>query len=248
MKRSALPLVGCAGWSIPSATAAAFGAGESALHRYATRFSVVEINSSFYRPHRPETYARWASSVPPSFRFSVKVPRSISHDAGLRATGRLLDEFLDAAGCLGNRLGVLLLQLPPALVYDGRRAAAFFKALRRRTAVDVACEPRHPSWFMCRADALLRRHGIARVAADPPRIPQAAHPGGDTRWSYWRWHGRPRMYYSAYGDPDLAALAASTQEVERPEASWIILDNTAHGFAVPNALRLQTLLKETKHA
>ncbi|WP_155518861.1 DUF72 domain-containing protein, partial [Xanthomonas euvesicatoria] len=68
---------GCAGWSIPAADRAQFGEGASVLQRYATRFDAVEINSSFYRPHRASTYARWADSVPEDFRFSVKLPRSI---------------------------------------------------------------------------------------------------------------------------------------------------------------------------
>jgi uncharacterized protein YecE (DUF72 family) len=80
---------GCAGWSLPSAYAGDFGEGQSALQRYATRFSRVEINSSFYRPHKPETYARWAQAVPAHFRFSVKMPQAISHEAGLRGGGAL---------------------------------------------------------------------------------------------------------------------------------------------------------------
>lgn len=234
-------LVGCAGWSLPSVQAAAFGEGDSALQRYATRFPVVEINSSFYRPHKPETYARWARSVPESFRFAVKMPQAISHVHGLRGAASLLDPFLQGVEQLGNRLGVLLLQLPPGLAYEGRMASAFFRALRRRTAVAVACEPRHPSWFTNGADALLAQHGIARVAADPARIPAAATPGGARHWSYWRWHGHPRIYYSSYDEDDLLSLASNAVQAAQEGPSWIILDNTAHGHAVPNALRLQAL-------
>jgi hypothetical protein len=62
-------LVGTAGWSLPSRHAADFPTTGSHLERYATRFDVVEINSSFYRPHRLVTYDRWAASVPDDFRF-----------------------------------------------------------------------------------------------------------------------------------------------------------------------------------
>jgi hypothetical protein len=68
--------VGCAGWSILSRHGGHFDAGASHLARYATRFDVVEINSSFYRPHAVETYARWAAAVPARFRFSVKMPNA----------------------------------------------------------------------------------------------------------------------------------------------------------------------------
>ena len=70
--------VGCAGWSVASGRTE-FGAGESVLERYATRFDTVEINSSFYRPHRRSTYQKWASLTPDGFRFSVKVPKAITH-------------------------------------------------------------------------------------------------------------------------------------------------------------------------
>lgn len=240
--------VGCAGWSLPSAHAGHFGEGQSTLQRYATRFARVEINSSFYRPHKPQTYGRWALAVPAHFRFSVKMPQTISHEAGLRGAAPLLDPFLHAVNHLGDRLGALLLQLPPRLDFDARVASAFFRAVRCRTNCAVACEPRHVSWFSAAADELLARHGIVRVAADPARIAQAAQPGGARHWSYWRWHGRPRTYYSSYEDSDLRALALAAAAAAGPGPVWIILDNTAQGHAIPNALRLQKLLKEERDA
>ncbi len=242
MAASRMPKIGCAGWSIPSRYAAHFGPGDSALARYATRFEVAEINSSFYRPHQRTTYARWAATVPSGFRFSVKLPRTISHDSGLVGVGPLLDRFLDEVGGLGPTLGALLLQLPPSLALDTRRAGSFFRALRRRTPVPVVCEPRHASWFSAQAEALLQRHAISRAAVDPARVAAAALPGGAQCWHYWRWHGSPRMYYSDYPDVALADLAA--QAMHQPgqaQAPWVIFDNTAHGFAIANALRLKEL-------
>ncbi|NIK40251.1 uncharacterized protein YecE (DUF72 family) [Xanthomonas arboricola] len=249
----ALPRVrcGCAGWSIPSADRAAFGDGTSVLHRYATRFDAAEINSSFHRPHRAGTYARWADSVPEDFRFSVKLPRSISHDARLQGTGPLLDAFLAQAGALGTRLGCLLLQLPPSAVFDAAVAARFFAMLRRRWDGGVVCEPRHASWFLPQAQALLARHRIARCAADPAPVPDAATPGTTAHPQYWRWHGAPRIYYSSYDDSALQALADAVRnpahDAAHPQAErWVIFDNTAAGLAVPNALQLQRLL-QTDH-
>ncbi|WP_256776372.1 MULTISPECIES: DUF72 domain-containing protein [unclassified Stenotrophomonas] len=235
-----VPRIGCAGWSIPSRYAGLFGLGESMLARYATRFTAVEINSSFYRPHQRKTYERWAASVPAGFRFSVKLPRTVSHDSGLVGVGGLLDRFLDEVTGLGNTLGSLLLQLPPSLALDSRRAGSFFRALQRRSPAAVVCEPRHASWFTAQADALLQRYGIARAAVDPARVPAAGQPGGTPTWQYWRWHGSPRMYYSDYTDAALAALAeqVSARRIGG-HAPWVIFDNTAHGFAVANAVRLQ---------
>ena len=223
----------------------AFGDGASHLARYATRFDVVEINSSFYRPHAPATYARWASAVPARFRFSVKLPQAITHDARLQGCGTALDRFAAEVTGLGRKLGGVLVQLPPSLVFEPRVASTFFAMLRRRLEAPVACEPRHPSWFEPRVEALWQRHGVDRVAADPARLPEAAQPGGAGRWRYWRWHGSPRMYYDSYDDDRLRLLAkAITKSAVRRGSSWCIFDNTAAGHALPNALRLQEFLRE----
>lgn len=233
--------IGCAGWSIPSAHSGDFGAGASQLERYATRFDLVEINSSFYRPHRESTYRRWAASVPRDFRFAVKAPRSITHEHRLHDAGDLLDRFCGEAAGLGAKFGVLLVQLPPSLAFDARVAATFFAMLRRRLDVPVACEPRHRSWFMPLVDALLERHHITRVAADPVRCEGAGSPAGDTSKRYWRWHGSPRIYYSAYTPARLSRLADALR-IPALGPDWIIFDNTAQGHAIPDALRLRSIL------
>lgn len=235
--------IGVAGWSIPSRHAALFGDADSHLARYATRFDVAEINSTFHRPHQPRTFERWAAAVPRGFRFSVKLPRAITHEARLQGVGGALDAFLDSIAGLGPKLGGLLVQLPPGLAFDARVAGRFFAMLRRRSATRIACEPRHPSWFGPAADAVFLRHAVARVAADPARVPEAAHPGGAgaaARWRYWRWHGAPRIYYSRYGDDALDALAQALLRAGTARApAWCILDNTAHGHAMDDAARLQ---------
>src|SRR6187455_1643415 len=103
--------VGVAGWPIPKPHAGLFPETGSHLQRYAARFNAVEINSSFYRPHRPATYARWAASVPPDFRFAVKVPREITHRRRLVEVDDLLERFPGEATHLGEKLGPLLVQL-----------------------------------------------------------------------------------------------------------------------------------------
>ncbi|MDQ3040479.1 MAG: DUF72 domain-containing protein [Pseudomonadota bacterium] len=238
--------IGCAGWSLPKPVRDAFGEGDSALARYATRFDAVEINSSFYRPHLPTTYARWAASVPGNFRFSVKLPRAITHDARLVGVSSLLSRFVDEVNALGGRLGPLLVQLPPSLVWQKGPAGTFFRMLQRRHHGHVACEPRHASWFTTEASALLAHHGIARVAADPAPVPQGGAPGGTTEWQYWRLHGSPRIYYSDY---DASALHVYKQRLVEPSAAierWCIFDNTAHGHATSNALSMRAALPKRR--
>ena len=234
--------IGCAGWSLPSPTRSMFGEGESMLARYATRFNATEINSSFHRPHRRDTYQRWAATVPARFRFSVKLPRAITHDARLQGVARELDRFSGEVDGLGSKLAMLLVQLPPSLPFQARTAATFFAMLRRRFDVGIACEARHASWFAPEVEALWQRHGIARVAADPP-VPDGASrdPGGDARVRYWRWHGSPRVYYSAYEDDALRVLSSAMHASRGTR--WAIFDNTAHGHAVTDAMRLQSMLE-----
>ncbi|MET0549283.1 MAG: DUF72 domain-containing protein [Xanthomonas sp.] len=236
--------VGCAGWSIASSQRALVGDGASQLARYATRFDAVEINSTFYRAHRASTYQRWADSVPTDFRFSAKLPRTITHDARLYRVAPLLQAFLDDVGHLGDKLGCLLVQLPPSLAFDARTAATFFAMLRRRWHGGIACEPRHASWFGARAEALWQRHGIARVAADPALDATAAQPAGAAAPAYWRWHGTPRIYYSDYADDTLRSLAARIVAATPPtDRAWVIFDNSALGHALDNAATLQTQLR-----
>jgi len=213
-----------------------FPPGSSLLHRYSAVFPAAEINSSFYRPHRPATYARWAGSVPDGFRFAVKLPRTVTHETGLAGTTGLLDRFLAEVRALGDRLGVLLAQLPPSLAFEARAAAAFFDGLRARHSGPVACEPRHPSWFTDEAEALFRSREVARVAADPAVVPRAAVPGGWAGLAYWRLHGSPRMYRSAYSSAELDRVAAALAGA--PGEAWCIFDNTAAGAAAGQALDL----------
>jgi uncharacterized protein YecE (DUF72 family) len=236
--------IGCAGWSIPRTHAAHFPVEGSQLERYAQLFNAVEINSSFYRPHQPATWRKWNEAVPANFRFSVKMPKAISHTARLRDCAGLLDTFIAQVSNLGDKLGCLLLQLPPSLAWDAGIALAFFEQLRRLHSGPVACEPRHASWFGGEVDRALREFGVARVAADPARVRRAAVPGGDHRLAYLRLHGSPHVYYDAYPAAVLERLA---RRLQRPHAAlaecWCIFDNTALGHATADALTVQELLR-----
>ena len=229
--------VGCAGWSLPRALWPEFPAEGTHLQRYAARLNAVEINSSFYRPHQPATYARWAASVPENFRFSVKLPKAITHQQRLVDCTGLLDEFLAQAGGLGEKLGCLLVQLPPSLAFDTAAVQAFLSLLRQRHSGPVALEPRHASWFDGPADPLLDAWQVGRVLADPVVHAAGRLPGGFAGLVYVRLHGSPQMYYSAYDRATLDALQARLEQTARGNASvWCIFDNTAEGAATRNAL------------
>jgi uncharacterized protein YecE (DUF72 family) len=229
--------IGTASWTLPKQHAHSFPLDGTHLQRCSAVFNCVEINSSFYRPHMRKTWERWAACTPVNFRFAVKIPKAITHEAKLVNAGTLLQTFLDECRGLGEKLGPLLVQLPPKLIFGAAVAHEFFTTLRKLYSGPTACEPRHASWFAPEADRLLRDFEIARVAADPPKgSPLAAKPGGWQGIHYYRLHGAPRTYYSGYSDESLRALAATLQEFTAPQ-TWVIFDNTALGHATANALK-----------
>ena len=236
--------IGCAGWSLPRSSIASFPEIGSHLERYAAVFNAAEINSSFYRSHRRETYVRWASAVPIDFRFSVKVPKEITHTLRLKACARPLKQFLIEIGGLGERLGCVLIQLPPSFAFQRAVVRAFLTLLRRNFEGDAVLEPRHLSWFEPDVDAFLREFNVGRVASDPSLCAAAARPGANCSVAYFRLHGSPRMYYSSYDDAYLRGVAAELKRHAKSQPAWCIFDNTAHGFATSNALRLMALLRD----
>jgi uncharacterized protein YecE (DUF72 family) len=231
--------IGTAGWSIPGAVAAALPGEGSHLQRYASVFGATEINSSFHRPHRPSTYQRWAASVPPDFRFSVKVPKTITHQARLIDCGDLLTRFADEIAGLGERRGPVLVQLPPSLAFDAEVADIFFAEAVRLLGPAIVCEPRHRSWFEPAANDRLAELRVARVVADPAICAEAAVPGGWPGIVYVRLHGSPVMYRSSYDRAALDRQSVAISDAQaRGAACWTIFDNTASGAALANALDL----------
>lgn len=232
--------LGTAGWTIPREAADEFAKEGAGLARYAARFNAVEINSTFHRAHRRKTLENWAAIVPSDFRFAVKLRKIITHELRLVDSERELEAFVDETSALATKLGPLLIQLPPSLSFDAKVAHRFFTCVRSMVSQPIACEPRHESWFSREANQLLRECRVARVAADPARVPEAANAGGWEGFRYFRLHGSPTIYRSSYSELYLSQLrdrlgvsAADT---------WCIFDNTASGAACQNALRLAALL------
>ena len=233
--------IGTAGWAIPARDASAFAREGSSLERYAGRFGCAEINSSFHRSHRPDTWRRWGKSVPADFRFSAKLPKEITHRRRLKDCSDPLAAALAGMAALGDKLAVLLVQLPPSLAFEPAAAGAFLADLRGRWDRHVVCEPRHPSWFEGEAEALLDGLQVARAAADPATVPAAAEPGGWRGLAYYRLHGSPAVYRSSYDDGRLEAYARRI--AAGPAPVWCIFDNTASAAATGDALKLQELLE-----
>jgi uncharacterized protein YecE (DUF72 family) len=241
--------IGLAGWSeaasrhgklLPAAAEGATG-----LQRYAGAFGFVEINSSFYRQVRPDTYEKWVGEVPEGFCFSVKMHRLITHYTRLKNT-ELLGDFFGSVAGLGAKLAVVLVQLPPTLVFDAEVADRFWSALRKLYRGCAVCEPRHASWHEPPALKLLGEYGIGPVLTEIPAAKEDPLRGAKREIPlYVRLHGTPRKYYSSYGDQNLARLAEFLED-HADRRRYVVFDNTAGPAGVRNALQLQKLVGEAK--
>lgn len=229
--------IGTAGWSIPKCLHAELRRGGTHLQDYSRKFNAVEINSSFYRDHKPDTYARWAEETPDDFRFSVKLSRYFTHETRLTNTARL-HEVLGGVSLLNEKFGVLLIQLPPSLTFDEPVAERFFSALREVCPAPIAFEPRHASWSEPASLDLLAKFEISPVTADPERFPLSPEQRRRVeKLSYLRLHGSPEIYKSKYPSEVLDEIEEGIRE-NKGRSAWVIFDNTAYGHATENALEL----------
>jgi len=240
--RSYIPgnlFVGTAGWSVPQPSREHFPETGTQLQRYASVLNAAEINSSFHRSHKRETYERWADSVPDEFRFSVKLPKTITHNARLVDCTDDMSRFVSEVSGLGEKLRCLLVQLPPSLEFDAQVANDFFPLLTAALQCPVVVEPRHKTWFTPAAAQLLRNLCVSRVAADPAVVQAAGEPGGSPQTVYFRLHGSPQRYFSPYTASYLDGLAFRLRKYSQQHGPvWCMFDNTIKGEAAANALYL----------
>lgn len=230
--------IGTAAWTIPKESANEFPGDGTHLERYARELNAVEINSSFYRDHKPETYARWRNAVPLDFRFAVKLSRYFTHEKRLQETDRLSDVLLSIAE-LQAKLGVLLVQLPPSLEFTAT-VERFWSNLRRRFLGHVAFEPRHPSWNSPSARSMLSAYSIRRVWADPDPVPPPDR-DEEGEFDYFRLHGDPVIYQSDYEPGILRTWRDRLKAAyQKGREVWCIFDNTMFGHATRNALEMRT--------
>ncbi len=163
--------VGTSGYNYPEWKGSFYPADLAAakmLPYYAARFPTVEINYTFYRMPSEKILAGWAEQSPPEFRFTLKAPRRITHDAKLLGCEDLTETFCRVAGTLGHKLGALLFQLPPSLKKDLQRLDGFLASLPPKAP--AAFEFRHPSWFDEDVFARLRDRGKALCVADSEKL------------------------------------------------------------------------------
>jgi len=160
------------------------------LSQYSRFFNSVELDTTFYGIPRQGLVEQWKASTPPEFKFCAKTPRSVTHELGLVNTTGIMSEFVNSLRSLENKLGAILIQLPPSFTSDqAQKLEAYIKELPdRNLGIRYAVELRHRSWYTHNTANILREYGIGWVAIDYPNVPKEVHLTTD--FLYIRWIGQ----------------------------------------------------------
>ncbi|HTF08090.1 MAG TPA: DUF72 domain-containing protein [Asanoa sp.] len=204
------------------------------LEHYAGRFATVEVNNAFYRLPDRDTFVQWRSRTPGDFIVAVKMSRYLTHIRRLKDPAEPVERFLDHADGLGDRLGPVLLQLPPNLRASPALLDAVLARFPRR--VRVAVEPRHVSWWTDEVRAVLEQHGAALAWAD--RLGRPVTPlWRTTGWGYLRFHQGRATPRPRYGRTALRTWAGRLKDAFGAGAdAYVYFNNDTGGAAVVDAV------------
>ncbi len=207
------------------------------LNFYSKHFLTVELNVTFYRNVKPSTFAKWYDAVDENFLFSLKLSRQITHFQRLKVDKSILDSFIERASSLREKIGVILIQLPPSLKFDEVLIKDFFSLLDKK--YKYAIEIRNKTFINDIFFHILEKENIAFCIADSAgRYPY--HEALTANFIYLRLHGSQRLYASEYSEAELQAWAEKIKFWNK--LTYIYFDNDYMGYAVKNALRLKELL------
>ncbi|SHJ13220.1 Uncharacterized conserved protein YecE, DUF72 family [Desulfatibacillum alkenivorans DSM 16219] len=233
-------LIGTSGWTYDSWKGAFYPeklAKAKWLPYYCTLFNTVEVNATFYRTLKGSTYEKWRETTPEGFTWAVKASRYITHVKRLKTPEETVPRFLESASILGEKLGPILLQLPPTLAYEKEIARDFFQFLPKEFRFTL--ETRHDSWLDDGLFALLEEHNIAWCVSDTAGK-HACVEAATADFVYLRLHGSQEIYKSSYTDEELEHWAELVTGWSRD--AYIYFDNTMTDAAARNALRLKELM------
>jgi uncharacterized protein YecE (DUF72 family) len=234
--------VGCSGWVYRHWKGGFYPADLSQkrwFEHYSAAFDTVEINASFYRLPRPETFDGWREKAPPGFRYAVKVNRFITHMKKLVDCDDAMDEFIALARRLGPALGPLLYQLPPSLKRNDDRLDRFLGSLPRD--LEHVVEFRSRDWYADDVLALLDRHGVGFVTHDLVGLITPRWASGGT--AYVRFHGTGGKYRGRYSEAQLTEWAAwLAEQRDSGKSTWAYFNNDIGGDAIEDARTLKAML------
>lgn len=242
-KKRARFLVGTSGWSYPHWHGTFYPEDRPKsrwFEHYVSRFSTVEVNATFYRAFKEATYRKWYEKAPAGFTYVLKAPRLVTHRKYLKEVEAPIRAFCATAALLEEKLGMILLQLPPGMPYEPERLAAALDAFEDPGR--VAVEFRHDRWLTEEVRDLLREKEAAFCMVDAPRLETPDWVTG--RYAYLRLHGRRQWYGSDYTEEELKHAAERMRRAAAAGAETVFafFNNDFQGFAPKNALRLQEIL------
>jgi len=212
---------------------------EKWLDYYSQHFDTVELNSPFYHLPPKKTFENWYRKTPKDFLFSVKASRFISHILKLNEAREPLQNLLENASGLQEKLGPILFQLPPNFSFDPERLEKFAKVLP--TDQRFTFEFRHESWFGDEVYQLLRKNNLALTISDTPKYPLVLETTAD--FVYVRLHGHEVLYASKYSPKELEEWAERIKDWLADGLDvFVYFDNDANAYAIQNALELKRLL------
>ena len=207
------------------------------LEYYTNHFDTVELNATFYRLPQRTTFENWEARTPDHFLWSVKGSRFITHTKRLKDPAQSLGRFYDATTGLGEKLGVILLQLPPSFGFDEKLFIDFCKKLN--PDIRHTIEFRHPSWINDQVFGIMTEFNIAFCVSDTAgRYPFIEAITSD--FMYVRLHGSQDLYASLYSEEELYTWAQKINAWNRDV--FIYFDNDYKGHAINNAGRLKEIL------
>jgi len=235
--------IGTSGWTYPHWQGRFYPVGLPASRRfayYAQHFNAVEINATFYRAFKEQTYLKWAAQAPEGFRYVLKAPRTITHRKYLEGVEEDIRAFWTSVSLLGDKLGLVLLQLAPSTPYDPprlRQALLTFGDPSR-----VAVEFRHQRWLTQEIRDLLAELGVVFCEADSPKSRPVGWVTAAT--AYFRLHGRSHWYSHNYTHDELSEIKHLALQAihHQARAVYIFFNNDFEAFAPFNALALQQML------
>jgi uncharacterized protein YecE (DUF72 family) len=208
------------------------------LEYYCQHFSTLEINNTFYRFPEPRTLERWYNIAPEGFTFTIKVPQQITHVQRFEDTAELVQAFYQTiADGLQEKLGCILFQLPPSMAYD---AALLDKMLgQMSTEFNNVIEFRHDSWWRPAIYERLHEEGVTFSGSSYPGLSPDVI--SNAPLIYYRFHGVPRLYYSAYPDQFIRQIVDLVKTDPQARKAYLYFNNTAAAAAIANARTAQEL-------
>ncbi|MFQ6676447.1 MAG: DUF72 domain-containing protein [Fidelibacterota bacterium] len=236
-------LVGTSGWSYPHWKGVFYPEelpGNRWFAHYAEIFPTVEVNATFYRFFKDETYLKWRRQAPARFRYVLKAPGLITHRKYLKDAEDQIGRFWRSAVLLQEKLGLILLQLAPRTPYDPDRLERAVRAFGDPRK--VAVEFRDPKWLTQETKERLTRLGSVFCSAESPKSALLDWVTSPT--AYIRLHGREGWYRYNYSDDDLREIAALARHMGElgAQSVYIFFNNDAEGFAPGNARTLARIL------